>query len=126
MPDYPKFSMAFNVGKSNDERIEALKMYQHAFGAKKISESVPPNGDDLHIVMEINGLTILLAPGGKVHKTTDNAMCCEFMFKNENDLRRAYDVLIEDCLFNSIGSYPWAPVGALVTDKYGVCWWLRT
>ena len=126
MSKYPKFSMAFNIGNTNEERIEAFTMYQQAFNASKISESTPPDGDDLHIMMDINGLEILLAPGGKVEKILENAMCCEFQFDNENDLRKAYDILIQDSLYHSIGSYPWAPTGALVTDKYGVCWWLRT
>lgn len=118
--------MAFNIGGTNEERREAFEMYRQAFGAVKISELMPPDGGDLHIVMEINGLSVLLAPGGKVERVVENAMCCEFQFENENDLRKAYDVLVENSLNHSIGSYPWAPVGALVTDKYGVCWWLRT
>jgi uncharacterized glyoxalase superfamily protein PhnB len=126
MSNFPKFSMAFNIGKTNEERIEAFTMYKNAFNAKKISEGTPPDGDDIHITIEINGLNILLAPGGKVEKTVENAMCCEFLFDNEDNLRKAYDILTQNCLYNSIGSYPWAPVGALVTDKFGICWWLRT
>lgn len=126
MSEYPKFSMAFNIGKTNEERIEAFKLYQQAFNARKISEIGPPDWPDIHITMEINGLKILLAPGGKVEKVLENAMVCEFQFDNENDLHKAYDTLIQEGLYYSIGSYPWAPVGALVIDKYGVCWWLRT
>ena len=65
MPEYPGFSMAFNVGGTNSDRLEA-------FASK------------------------------------------------------AYGVLSQECLYHAIGSYPWAPVGALVTDRYGVQWWLRT
>jgi PhnB protein len=126
MSEYPKFSMALNVGRNDEERIEAFEMYQKAFNAKKISESTPPEGNDIHIMIEINGLNILLAPGGKVERILENAMCCEFQFANENDLHKAYDILINGSLYNHIGSYPWAPVGAFITDKFGVCWWLRT
>jgi uncharacterized glyoxalase superfamily protein PhnB len=118
--------MAFNIGSTNEERIEAFEMYRQAFNAKKISEATPPEGGDIHIVMEINGLHILLAPGGKVQKTLENSMCCEFLFDNEDDLHKAYDILSKNAMYNSIGSYPWAPIGASVTDKYGICWWLRT
>ncbi|MDD4796870.1 MAG: hypothetical protein PHO66_03775 [Eubacteriales bacterium] len=59
-------------------------------------------------------------------KVVENAMCCEFQFDNQDDLRKAYDVLVPESLYHSIDTYPWAPVGTLVTDKYGVCWWLRT
>ena len=50
--------MAFNIGKTNEERIEAFTMYQKAFGAVKISESVAPGCSDIHIVMEIGGIKI--------------------------------------------------------------------
>ena len=126
MSKYPKFGMAFNIGKTNEERIEAFELYKKAFNAKNISESTPPDGDDIHIMMEINGFEILLAPGGKVEKVLENTMVCEFQFDNENDLRQAYDVLIQEGVNYSIGSYPWAPVGAFVIDKFGIHWWLKT
>lgn len=125
MPDRLTFSMAFNVGRTNQEREEACRMYQEAFGAKRLSQS-SASGGDVHIMMDFCGLPVMLAPGGKVEKTTENAMCCEFRFDREEALRHAYEVLSQDSLSHSIDSYPWAPVGALVTDKYGVCWWLRT
>ncbi len=120
-----KFSMAFNVGRTNQEREEACRMYQEAFGARRLSESFA-SGGDIHIMMDFQGLAVMLAPGGKVEKTTENAMCCEFLFDQEEALRHAYEVLSRGSLSHSIGSYPWAPVGALVTDRFGVCWWLRT
>ncbi len=122
MSKYPKFSAAFNIANNNDDRIRAFELYQKAFDAKKISESVPPDGWDIHIVMEINEFVILLAPGGE--KGKENVVTCQLQFDNENDLRKAYDVLIQEGQDYSIGSYPWASVGALVTDKYGVRWWL--
>lgn len=117
-------SLAFNITSNNEDRIEACEFYQKAFGAIKTGESTPPDGDDIHITMQINGFNILLAPGGE--KNEEHIVNPELMFDNENDLRRAYDVLIQEGRNYSIGSYPWAPVGALVTDKYGVTWWLRT
>lgn len=123
MSKYPKFSLAFNIASSNEERIAAFELYQKAFKARKISESTPPDGDDIHIVMEINGCNILLALGGE--KALENVVTCELQLDNEDDLRKAYNILIQEGQNYSIGSYPWAPVGALVTDKYGVGWWLN-
>lgn len=123
MAEYPKFKMAFSIGSTNEERIEAFELYQQAFNARKISESTPPDGDDIHIMMEINGFEILLGPGGKVEKVLENAMTCEIHFDNENDLRKAYDVLVQEGQNYSLGGpYPWATVLALVTDKYGIGW----
>lgn len=78
----------------------------------------------MYIVMEINGFEILLAPGGE--KVVESVVICQVQFDNEKDLRKAYDILIQEGQNYSIGSYPWAPVGAFVNDKYGVGWWLCT
>lgn len=123
MPQYPKMKLAFNIGSTNGERIEAFELYHKAFGAVKIAESTPPDGDELHILMEINGFEILLAPGGKVQKVPENAVTCEMHFDREHDLHKAYDALAREGRNCSLeGPYPWATVLALVTDKFGVAW----
>lgn len=48
-----RFVMAFNIGQTNEERLEAFTMHQRAFGAVKILESTAPGFDDIHIVMGI-------------------------------------------------------------------------
>ena len=117
-----KFAIAFNIGTSDEQRIEACTMYQKAFGATKISECSVPGGD-IHIIMEIGGIKLLLGPGGKVEKTTENAMCCEYNFDNEEDLKKAYKILSADALRCSLeGPLPWAKLLGLVVDKFGVSW----
>lgn len=118
-----KFGIAFNIGKTNEERMEAFEMYRQAFNAKKISEAVPPDSGDIHIVMDLDGMKILLAPGGKVEKIIENAMCCEFHFDTESELRKAYAILSAQSLNCSLeGPFPWATLLGLVVDKFGVCW----
>ncbi len=118
-----KFAMAFNIGKTNAERIEAFETYKQAFHAKKMAEMQPPNGGDIHIVMDIDGTKILLAPGGNVDKIVENAMCCEYNFDSESDLRKAYSILSANSLQCSLeGPFPWATLLGLVVDKFGVCW----
>jgi hypothetical protein len=51
MSEYPKFSLAINIAGNNEKRLAAFELYQKAFNAEKVSESTPPDGDDLHIVM---------------------------------------------------------------------------
>ena len=117
------FAMAFNIGKTNEERYEAFSMYQRAFSAVKLWESSAPGCEEIHIGMELGGINILLAPGGKVEKTTENAMCCEFNFDSEAELRRAYDILSADAMRCTLeGPFPWAELLGLVVDKFGVCW----
>jgi PhnB protein len=123
MSIHPIFKMAFSIGSTNEERIEAFELYQKAFNAKKVSEGVPPDGSDIHIMMEINGFEILIGPGNKVKKVLENSMTCEIHFDNESDLRKAYNVLAQGGQNCSIrGPYPWATLLALVIDKFGIAW----
>ncbi len=118
-----KFAMAFNIGKNNEERKEAFSMYQRAFSAVKLWESTAPGCEDIHIGMELGGINIMLGPGGKVEKTTENAMWCELNFDNEAELRKAYEILSDEALSCSLeGPCPWAQLLGLVVDKFGVCW----
>lgn len=124
MSDYPKISLAFGIAGGNEARIKAFELYQTVFHAKKIYESTPPDSDDLHIRMELNGFSILLGPGAQQNQ--ENNVVPEVKFGDETDLRRAYEILIQEGRDYSIGSYPWAPVGAAVTDQFGISWWLCT
>ena len=47
MSKYPQFTLSFNIGPTNQERIDAYELYHRAFKAKKLSESKPPDGDDI-------------------------------------------------------------------------------
>ena len=63
MSKYPQFSVSFSIGPTNKERLEAFEIYRRAFKAKKVSESTPPDCDDIHIMMDIYGTEILIGPG---------------------------------------------------------------
>lgn len=123
MSKSPQFTLSFNLKITNEERLEAFELYKKAFNAKKLSEGTPPDGDDIHIMMEIYGLEILLGPGSTVGKGLDNAIICEVRFNNNDDFHKAYDVLIQEGQNYSLeGPYPWATLLGLVTDKFGVGW----
>ena len=119
----PKFTMAFNIKTTNEERLEIFELYQRAFNAKKLSEGTPPDSDEIHIMMDIYGFEILLGPGSEAGKSMNNALICEIRFDDEKDFRRAYDVLIDEGKNYSLeGPFPWATLLGLVTDKFGIGW----
>lgn len=123
MADNPQFTMAINIKSTNEERMEMFNLYQRAFHAKKLSESTPPDGNDIHIMMEIYGLPILLGPGSADGKGLDNPLICEVRFDQLDAFHHAYDALREEGRSYSLeGPYPWATLLALVTDKFGVGW----
>jgi uncharacterized glyoxalase superfamily protein PhnB len=123
MSKYPKFTMSFSIGSTNEERLDAFELYRQAFNAEKLSEGTPPGGNDIHIMMKIYGLEILLGPGNKIGTDFDNVLSCEIRFDKEDDVRKAYDVLIREGQNYSLeGPFPWAKLLGLVTDKYGIGW----
>jgi uncharacterized glyoxalase superfamily protein PhnB len=122
MSDYPKFQTAFNIGNNNEERTNAFEMYQKAFNAKKISETIPPDGWEIHIAMEINGYEFLLLPGEK--DAAGGRVYCQFQYNSEDELRQTYDVLSREAINSSITTDFWSPLFAIVTDKYGINWCL--
>lgn len=119
MADYPRISVALMIASNNQDRMKAFELYQEAFGAIKTWEAGnAPDGNDLHMGMQINGFNFQLWPREEMNE--EHIVTIELMFDDENELRRAYGVLIQEGRNYSIGSYDWAPVGAFVTDKCGV------
>jgi len=123
MPKKPQFTMAFNIKTTNEERYQIFELYQEAFGATKLSEGTPPDGDDIHIMMDIFGFEILLGPGSEDGRGMSNPLICEIRFDDETAFHKAYDVLIRESQNHSLeGPYPWATLLGLVTDKFGIGW----
>ncbi|MGI6199962.1 MAG: VOC family protein [Christensenellales bacterium] len=123
MGKYPQFTLSMSIGPTNRERLEAFALYQRAFGAKELSRSTPPNGNDIHIMMEIGGVEILLGPGKTVGTGFDNALNCELRFDREADFERAYRAISQQAQRHTIeGPYPWAERLGLVVDKFGIGW----
>lgn len=55
MSNSARFTISFNYELSNDERIEMSELYQKAFNAKKTYEGTPPDGDEIHIMLDVYG-----------------------------------------------------------------------
>ena len=123
MDGSPKFTIDFNIRTTNEERLEMCELYQKAFHAKKLSQETPPDGNDIHIMMELGGVEALLGPGNAAGKGLDNPLICEVRFDKEDEFCHAYEVLSQEGQNHSLeGPYPWATLLALVTDKFGVGW----
>jgi uncharacterized glyoxalase superfamily protein PhnB len=74
-------------------------------------------------VADIFGTQILLGPGSEPGKGLQNDIICEARYDDEQEFRRAYDILKKEARSHALeGPYPWAKLLALVTDKFGVGW----
>jgi len=121
MPEFPKFSIAFGI-RSN--RAEAFAFYHKAFGATKTSEEGLPEDAAHHLIfMDFNGLSVLLGPDDNEIAVGNTTYCC-VTFDKEEELRKAYDVLLQGGQNDHLGSHSFTPLGGYVTDKYGINWWL--
>ncbi|MCL2488596.1 MAG: hypothetical protein FWE80_07925 [Oscillospiraceae bacterium] len=130
MEKFPFLLVVLEINGSNEERMEAFELYKKAFNAKKISGDLPPDNvppeslrsDELevHILMEINGYQFGIFPG-EGYNSRGN-VCCQFEFDNEDDLRKAYDVLSEGASEYSMSAPFWCKLHATVTDKYSILW----
>lgn len=118
-----QFTLSFNFHLNNDEREEMSELYQKAFNAKKTYEGTPPDGDEIHIMLDICGTEILICPGEAVGKGLKDPIVCEVRFSDIGEFTQAYEILIKEGKSHSIvGPYPWATKLGLVEDKYGVGW----
>ena len=123
---YPRFSVCFDGLGSDENTREAFAIYEKAFGAIKTWEELPYGSGpgNLHIGMEINGHDFLLKTQG--NSLPSGMVCCQMLFNSEDDWRRAYDTLTREGSDYSTQSWPHAPISGIVTDKFGVSWWLHT
>ena len=123
MSEQAKFTLAFNLATTNEERIKMFELYREAFGARKLSESTPPGSDELHMMIDLCGTELLLGPGDAVGKGLQNPIVCEVRFREEAEFYKAYETLKAAGQNTSLeGPYPWADRLGLVTDRFGVGW----
>lgn len=116
-----KFTLSFNLNLINDESIAMFTLYQRAFNSIKTYEGTPPDGDDIHIMMDIYGLEILIGPGAAIGKGLKAPIGCEICFTDVNEFSRAYSVLTKESKSYSLeGPFPWATKIGLVDNKFGV------
>jgi len=123
----PVFSIGFGGYGTDEATREAFSLYEKAFGATITWEANPPGSyttQNLHIGMEINGFNFLLATQGE--RRLIGGISCNMHFGSEDGWRRAYDALTREGSDYSTQSWPHAPVSGVVTDKFGVHWWLHT
>ena len=123
MSNQAKFTLAFNLVPTNEERIRMFELYREAFGARKLSESTPPGSDELHMMIELCGTEILLGPGDGKGEGLQNPIVCEVRFREKAEFDKAYETLKATGQSAVLeGPYPWADRLGLVTDQFGVGW----
>ena len=122
MPKSPDLYVILSINGDNN-RLEALKLYQDAFNAKNLADNLlPDESSEIHIQMEINGHKFGIFPGDG-HDARGN-VCCQFEYETKEELRKAYEILSKEAQEHSIGTDFWCELFATVVDKFGIFWCL--
>lgn len=116
--------------------LEAVEVYQKAFGLTLKEYAKFPDGTYLHAPLykeDKEIFAICEADCGDLVKAIHSAASNKIVpiashginFDSEEELRNAYDILKEDgVVIRPLGSLPWDKCSADIVDKYGVCWYL--
>jgi uncharacterized glyoxalase superfamily protein PhnB len=102
--------------------IETFEHYKKAFNAAQISLARGSKNEPIHLVMDILGNHIAIAPLAPHEITKGNVTVICLGFQNKESLLKAHDVLTEGGHSEGLKELPWSPLQGYVTDKYGVVW----
>ena len=116
----PELLVVFTINGSDQKRIDAFEFYQKAFDAKCMTDLAPDESGEVHIIMEINEYKFGIFPGDDYNSRGN--VVCQLEYDDENDLRKAYNVLIQGAAAHTINTDFWCKLHATVTDKYGIFW----
>ena len=108
---------------------QALEFYQKAFDAKLLCDHRHENGTVAHAELAIYGQVFAICETQENEINSGNTMqfCLHFGEGKEAFVKKAYDVLKEDCVkltapITSPGECPWSPCLFGVIDKFSVNW----
>lgn len=108
--------------------VDAVALYQRAFGATLGSHVKHEDGSYYHSELELPGQIIAVAEQTGVDEAvTGNVMqfCLEFDNDERDQLQKAYDVLKEGATISvPLGPCDYSEAMTDLTDKFGVRWCL--
>ena len=110
--------LIFNLN-SRQNVLEAVDMYQRAFGAKVTSRDEETGGEGwIGINITLLNFGIFIQSNNEGH----SGECC-IHFSSEEELRKAYDVMkigAKECTLNT--NWGWTSLSAMIRDKFDVYW----
>lgn len=107
--------------------IEAVELYQKAFGATLGYNVQNPDDTYMHAEIVLNGQHIISISESDDWAVSGKNMqfCINFGSENEEALKRAYEILKEDGeIIYPLGPCDWSKCMTDVIDKFGVRWYL--
>jgi PhnB protein len=105
--------------------IEAVEMYQSAFGLKLGYHVLNKDGSYFHSELCKEGEEVFSVVEDPSCISTVNPVQLCFTFDGRDELVRAFNILTrEGKITMDICELPWSPCAAEVLDKFGIRWYL--
>jgi PhnB protein len=112
---------------------QAITLYQKAFNSEIKCNHKNDDGTVGHAELNIYGQILAICEARDAETVTGNIMqfCLHFGEGKEEFVKKAYDVLKEDCMkltapITSPGECPWSSCLFGLIDKFGVNWCIYT
>lgn len=117
--------MRIGTGLYVKNSAEAVALYKKAFGLELGYHVLNPDGSFFHSELYKNGEEIFSVVEAAHEESRDNTVQVSVIFDNEADVHKAYALLQEGGIVETpIGPMPWSPCAAVVTDRFGVWWYI--
>lgn len=116
--------MEINFGLSVKNSVEAVKLYQEAFGLELGYHMKNSDGGYFHSELSKDGVGFAVVEAeGEV--SVGNVVQLGITLESENEVQRAYELLSKDgIIIESLAPLPWSPLAGVVIDRFGVSWYI--
>lgn len=117
--------MEINVGLSVKNSVEAVKLYQEAFGLELGYNMKNSDGGYFHSELSKGGVELAVVEADYDNAPVENVVQLGVTLETEAEVQRAYELLSKDGIIKeSLAPLPWSPLAATVIDKFGVHWYI--
>lgn len=117
--------MKIGIGIYVKNSVEAVELYQKAFGLELGYHVKNPDGSFYHSELCRNGEEIFDVIESPEHDLKDNIVQVSMILDGEAEVRTAFDCLSEGAAVEMpVGPLPWSPCAAVLKDRFGVWWYL--
>lgn len=117
--------MRFGMGIYVKNSAEAVELYKEAFGLELGYHVCNPDGSYFHSELYCDGQEIFSVVESDDKNKLGYRVQISAIFDCEDDVKRAFALLSRGgSVETPLGVLPWSPCAAVVTDRFGVNWYL--
>ncbi len=117
--------MNLGIGLNVKNSAEAVELYCKAFGLKLGYNVKNPDGSYYHSELYRGEKEILSVVESQKTELKDNIVQVGITLDSEDEVRSAFETLSNGAAVEmSPAPLPWSPLAAILTDRFGVWWYI--